>query len=155
MSRQLLVFLSVLLFLAHGWGRSSTVGAISGAMGGAGRSSVDVGESYLLNPAGVAHLRGAAIAFGTTRFESPAQQSTQGPNIYDGWRLSLNENSPDSMWGSSIFLSQVQNQSPSKGVDDANQFNDAWFTLGNFLYQKISVGLSYHFHESFIKLSVS
>lgn len=123
----------------------TSIGAISGALAGAGRSSVDVGESYLLNPASVAHLRGAAILFGTASFRPGG--TTKRPS-YDGWHLSLNENNPDSMFGSSIYLSQTYANDLNNDFLDASQFNDAWFTMGNFILPQLTVGLSYHFHES-------
>ncbi len=125
----------------------TSIGAISGALAGAGRSAADIGESYLLNPASVAHLRGAAILFGTNSFR-PGSQELDQHESYDGWHMSLNENNPDSILGSSIYLSQTHASASDRNLLEATQFNDAWFTIGNFIMPRLSAGLSYHFHES-------
>jgi hypothetical protein len=141
----------LLVILQGSLAQALTVGSISSAMAGAGRSSVDIGESYLLNPASVAHLQGAAMAFGTSYLEWTNPQDNSKAT-YDGWRLSLNENSPDSMWASSIYMSQSQNRQSRRSFNAPSQFNDAWFTLGNFVIPQVSMGLSYHYHESLTAL---
>lgn len=135
-------------FSSASFGNVSSVGAISGAQAGAGRSSVDIGESYILNPATVAHLRGAAISMGTSSFRDSQSSSNGSQRSHEGWRLSLNENAPDSMWGSSIYLSQIHTQPSNDNLNAVSQLNDAWFTVGNFILPRVSVGLSYHYHES-------
>lgn len=137
---KLFLFISIYLAISSFAFSQTTTGAISGALGGAGRSSADIGESYILNPAAVAHLRGAAVSFGTInqKYVSESTSSAEGLN---GWHLSLNENSPDSVIGTSIFINRTES------LNSQTHFNDAWFTIGNFVFPRISMGLSYHYHE--------
>jgi hypothetical protein len=125
----------------------SSLGAISGAMAGAGRSSNDAGESYILNPAAVAHLRGAAISIGSSAFQA-GTNSNSGNLDSESWRLSLNENGMDSVIGSSIYLSQTTLKGASVGAADVNELSDGWFTVGNFILPYMAAGISYHLHES-------
>ncbi|MEY4617310.1 MAG: hypothetical protein RJB66_2270 [Pseudomonadota bacterium] len=92
------------------------------------------------------------MAFGSSYLEwtNPLDNSLSS---YDGWRLSLNENSPDSMWSSSIYMSQSQSRQSRRSFNAPTQFNDAWFTLGNFVMPQLSAGLSYHFHETITALN--
>jgi hypothetical protein len=148
--RHTLFFIFCLMNSIQGLAQTS-LGAISGALAGAGRSSVDSSESYLLNPATVAHLRGAAISFGSATFRRPPSDNSDQQG-FDGWHLSLNENSPDAVVGTSIYLSQTKNNQPFTSLNTATQFNDAWLTLGNFIFPQLTGGLSYHYHESQTKL---
>lgn len=137
-------------------------GPISAAQGGAGRSSVDMGESYLLNPASIAHLRGAGIQFGYFGNSGLNSSSTSAPTSTlpavfrlprRGWQVSLNENGPDSSIATSIYYAQSQlspssDSSASELSSDTLSWKDAWFTLGNFMAPQLSLGLSYHFQET-------
>lgn len=137
----------------------SSVGAISSGMAGGGRSSVDVGESYLLNPASVAHLQGAAITFGTNTSKSIPQEEILSATITErqkgtnyGWHLTLNENGMDSPIASSIILSQSKFYTEANPSQASFQWDDAWLVLGNFVYQQMSVGMAYHYHGTLTPL---
>ena len=125
----------------------SSLGSISASLGGAGRSSVDIGDSYILNPASIAHLRSPTIAFGSTSFR-PESFSFDKLTSYEGWHLSLSENDQDALFGSSVYLSQIRNNNPDSNFYSAHQFNDAWFNIGNFIMPRVSMGISYHLRET-------
>ncbi len=137
-------------FFAHLSLAQSSLGSISASLGGAGRSSVDIGDSYVLNPASVAHLRRPTIAFGTTVFKPESHSLDNFDKLvsYEGWHMSLSENDQDAPFGSSIYLSQIRNNNPDSNFYSAHQFNDAWFNFGNFIMPRVSMGLSYHLRET-------
>jgi hypothetical protein len=122
-------------------------GAISGGLAGTGLSSVDPGESYIINPGAVAHLRGAAVTFGTSHFQSSPKDTNPQPYTNNGWHLSLNENSPDSAIATSIFINKSQKRDNTVNAPSLNS-NDAWLTLGNFVIPNLAAGLSYHFRDT-------
>lgn len=128
-----------------------TYGAVSGGLAGAGVSSVDPGESYILNPGAIAHLRGATITFGTSDHKSTFkdQANASASSSQKGWHLSMNENSPDSFMASSIFINQSQSrENNAQGGQTSLFFNDAWLTLGNFVSPHLATGLSYHYRDT-------
>lgn len=127
---------------------NSSYGAISGGLAGSGLSSVDAGESYILNPGALAHLRGAAITFGTSHFQSTPNTEKGSPTTTnDSWHLSLNENSPDSVIASSIFVSKSRSRDKKPNTPSLSS-NDAWLTFGNFVMPQLAVGINYHFHDT-------
>ena len=127
--------------------RTPSYGAISGGLAGSGLSSVDPGESYILNPGAVAHLRGAAVTLGSSNFLSTPQDANSEASSNNGWHFSLNENSPDSSLASSIFISKSRSREKSPLTKILN-YNDAWLTLGNFIMPQLAAGLSYHFRDT-------
>jgi hypothetical protein len=125
----------------------NSLGAISGGLAGSGRASIDAGESFVLNPAAVAHLRGAAITFGTSGSQSETT-ATKTSSESSGWHLSLNENNEDSVIASSIYLRQSVQSGSYDGLADSTPINDGWLSVGNFLLPQLSLGLTYHYHET-------
>lgn len=126
---------------------TTSYGAISGGLAGSGLSSNDAGESYILNPGAIAHLRGAAITFGTSNFKSSPKSEEENITTTDGWHLSLNENSPDSVIATSIFVSKTRSRE-KKATASFLSYNDAWLTFGNFVMPNVSAGLNYHFRDT-------
>lgn len=127
---------------------SSSYGAISGGLAGSGLSSNDAGESYILNPGAIAHLRGAAITFGTSQFQSTPNIENGSTVTHDGSHLSLNENSPDSVIATSIFVSKSRSREKKSAATSTLSYNDAWLTFGNFVMPNLSAGLNYHFRDT-------
>lgn len=132
------------IFFIYSSSAPAAPGAISSALAGAGRSSVDLGESYVLNPASVAHLRGSGVSFGTSSLA--ATDNSQGSSHH--WHLSLNENSPDSIVGTSIYLNQSAWDASPDGTMGARQTQDGWFSIANFVMPLLTVGLSYHLRQT-------
>lgn len=126
---------------------TSSYGAISGGLAGSGLSSVDAGESYIINPGALAHLRGAAITFGTSNFQSTPTTENGYPTTNEGWHLSLNENSPDSIIASSIFVSKSRSRDKTPNTASLSS-NDAWLTFGNFVMPQLAAGINYHFRDT-------
>lgn len=124
---------------------SHTLGAISGGLGGTGLSSIDVGESYVLNPGTVAHLRDAVASFGTSSYKTSNKSLSDAST--SGWHLSLNENGPESAIATSIFISKTRN-TQKRPLIFTTSSNDAWLTLGNFVMPQMSAGINYHFHDT-------
>lgn len=154
------VFIQILPHLVRGQIPTS-VGPISAAQGGGGRSSVDLGESYLLNPAAIGHLRGAGVQMAYNFYSSPFSDQTSlsgstspaSPLLFapqKTWQISLNENSPDSMFASSIYYSRSEIEMDSLRGIPTLRTQDGQFTIGNFIFPQMSMGLNYHFRSSIL-----
>ncbi len=124
---------------------SYSPGAISGALAGAGNSSVDIGESYIINPATVAHLRGAAITMGNSSYQDSDKDAKKIQS--GGWHFSLNEFGEDSIFATSIYVSKGDSRDRSSLYTNQS-FNDVWLTIGNFVMPNLSAGLSYRIHDT-------
>jgi hypothetical protein len=130
-SKNLLFFLA---FLNPIFAVAATPGSISTALAGGGRSAIAGTESYLVNPASLAHFDGASLTLSTYFHQIPSQD-------YDSksWRVSIAENSP--LNDVPLALSYAKN------TDLYSQQNDFWFTAGNFVSPYVAVGIAYHYSE--------
>jgi hypothetical protein len=109
-------------------------GSTSTALAGSGRAAIDSTESFILNPATLAHFDGASLTLSTYFYQNPVLK-----NDSKAWRLSIAENSP---------LNELPlAMSYAKTSDSSSQQNDFWFSGGNFLSPFISVGFNYHYSE--------
>lgn len=136
-----------LLFLFNSFAMAKlSTGAISSGMAGAGNSSVDLGESYLLNPGSIAHLRGAGITIGNSSYHSATKEPNK--NQFNGWYLTLNEFGSDSMFATSIYVGQSQLQQKYNLEFPTLSYNDTRLTIGNFILPGLSAGISYQLHST-------
>lgn len=126
------------LYLLFGF---ETFAALAGAstigLAGSGRSSVNPTESFLLNPATLAHFNGASLTLSSYFFEVPAQKKE--PLRSKAWRLSIAENSP--MNELPLALSFAH----KNGIDSTQ--SDFWFSAGDFVSPYLAAGFAYHYAD--------
>lgn len=93
-------------------------GSVSTGTGGTGRASVAAGDSVVLNPAMLAHLRGYIFYSGYQ----------QGQGLF-----SLSDNTQDTVVPTAFTFSKQ------------NEFQNMRLTFANFIYKNISLGVSAHY----------
>ena len=121
---------------SHGGG-----GSISASTGGAGIATIEAGDSTILNPASVAHLRGYHFTSALDTWEtSRAEDRTL--------QMSFSDNGLDSMFPASFLYLQGMHQDHTinslgevvKGPEILTKTFQ--LSLANIVYHQVSVGLS-------------
>ncbi len=126
------ILLSVPGFAQHKFGPVSTGTAQSG------RAAVVPGETSLLNPAGIVHLRGHYLTLSGMQANPPSGPKTE---VYD---VSISENEVDSVVPASLYYSQGNYSDPDRG-DIAEKYFHLAFS--NMLFDRFSVGFGLHHLE--------
>jgi hypothetical protein len=116
-------------------------GSISASTGGAGIATIEAGDSTILNPASVAHLKGYHFTSALDTWETSSAEDRM-------MQLSLTDNGLDSMFPASLFYIQGSHQartlSPTGEVIKGEEIFTKTFqlSLANIVYHQFSVGVS-------------
>jgi hypothetical protein len=132
---QFFLLVEFFLLTVEAQGFAAVAGASSVGLAGSGRSSVNSNESFLLNPATLAHLDGASLTLSSYFYQVPS--ILDNPIQAKAWRISMAENSP--MNELPLALSFAQQK-----LSDSQQ-SDFWFSAGNFVSPYITAGIAYHY----------
>lgn len=146
--------ISLIVFILQPQVNAYLMSASTLSLGGSGRSAVHSADSQILNPASIAHIDGAFFYASTGN----TQLNPNNLEELNSWSIHLLENSVNTDIPMSLSYSQTHGNLPTTynhmGPIYAFAENDFWMSIGNFISQQFSFGLTYHYSDYFLDPSI-